>query len=86
MIREGFEGGQLRFLTETDVSRIHWTALRILEEIGLRVPLPEAAGPSIAMIIVALDSDAQLSRRLELLRNRGRRGARPDSSALRASE
>ncbi|MHB9098030.1 MAG: trimethylamine methyltransferase family protein [Syntrophales bacterium] len=42
MIREGFEGGQLRFLTETDVSRIHETALRILEEIGLRVPLPEA--------------------------------------------
>jgi trimethylamine--corrinoid protein Co-methyltransferase len=42
MTRQGFEGGQLRFLTDTDVTRIHETALRILEEVGLRVPLPEA--------------------------------------------
>lgn len=42
MVREGFEGGQLQFLTEKEVSRIHGMALRILEEIGLRVPLPEA--------------------------------------------
>jgi trimethylamine--corrinoid protein Co-methyltransferase len=42
MARKGFEGGQLRFLTDKDVTKIHATALRILEEVGLIVPLPEA--------------------------------------------
>jgi trimethylamine---corrinoid protein Co-methyltransferase len=42
MARQGFEGGQLRFLTDKDVRRVHETALRILEEVGLHVPLPEA--------------------------------------------
>ena len=42
MARQGFEGGQLRFLTDKNVAEIHETALRILEDVGLRVPLPEA--------------------------------------------
>ena len=42
MARQGFEGGQLRFLTDKNVKQIHETALRILEDVGLRVPLHEA--------------------------------------------
>ena len=42
MAREAFEGGQLKFLSVEEISRIHQTSLRILEEGGLKVPLPEA--------------------------------------------
>jgi len=42
MARETFEGGQLRFLSDQDVSRIHAAALQILDETGINVPLPEA--------------------------------------------
>ncbi len=39
----GLTGGQYRPLTQDQVGRIHQSALRILEEIGVRVELPEAA-------------------------------------------
>ncbi len=42
MAREAFEGGQLRFLEERDVERIHETSVRILEEVGIKVGLEEA--------------------------------------------
>jgi trimethylamine--corrinoid protein Co-methyltransferase len=42
MARETFEGGQLRFLSDQDVTKIHAAALQILEETGINVPLPEA--------------------------------------------
>ena len=42
MSRKAFEGGQLRFLTDHDVTKIHEAALQILEEVGIQVPLPEA--------------------------------------------
>jgi trimethylamine--corrinoid protein Co-methyltransferase len=42
MVREAFEGGQLKFLSPEETSRIHQTSLRILEEGGVKVPLPEA--------------------------------------------
>ncbi len=42
MVREAFEGGQLKFLKERDVEKIHETSLRILEEIGIKVGLEEA--------------------------------------------
>ncbi len=42
MAREAFEGGQLKFLKQKEVEKIHETSLRILEEIGVKVPLEEA--------------------------------------------
>jgi len=42
MVREAFEGGQLTFLKESDVEKIHETSLRILEEVGIKVGLEEA--------------------------------------------
>jgi trimethylamine---corrinoid protein Co-methyltransferase len=42
MAREVFEGGQLRFLEQRDVEKIHETSLRILEEIGIKIGLEEA--------------------------------------------
>jgi trimethylamine--corrinoid protein Co-methyltransferase len=42
MSRQAFEGGQLKLLSENDVERIHDTAIRVLEEVGVKVPLPEA--------------------------------------------
>ena len=42
MVREAFEGGQLRFLEQRDVEKIHETSLRILEEVGIKVGLEEA--------------------------------------------
>jgi trimethylamine---corrinoid protein Co-methyltransferase len=42
MPREAFEGGQLKFLEQREVEKIHETSLRILEEGGVKVPLPEA--------------------------------------------
>ena len=42
MVREAFEGGQLKFLSVEEISRIHQTSLRILEEGGVKVSLPEA--------------------------------------------
>jgi len=41
MVREAFVGGQLRFLTPEEVSRIHDTSLRILDEGGIKVSLSE---------------------------------------------
>lgn len=42
MVRESFEGGQLRFLSPEEILRIHQTSLKILEEGGVKVPLSEA--------------------------------------------
>ena len=42
MPRQAFEGGQLRFLSEEEVAKIHHIALRILEEVGVRAPLADA--------------------------------------------
>lgn len=42
MPREAFEGGQLKFLEEKDIERIHHTSIRILEEVGVKVPFAEA--------------------------------------------
>jgi len=39
---KGLVGGQFKPLREEHISRIHQTALRILEEIGVRVDLEEA--------------------------------------------
>jgi trimethylamine--corrinoid protein Co-methyltransferase len=42
MPRECFAGGQLELLTTEEVETIHASSLRILEEIGVKVPLAEA--------------------------------------------
>lgn len=42
MVRESFEGGQLKFLSPDEIVRIHQTSLKILEEVGVKVPLSEA--------------------------------------------
>ena len=42
MPREFFEGGQLELLKMEEVERIHETSLRILDEVGIKVPLVEA--------------------------------------------
>ncbi|MBM4330727.1 MAG: hypothetical protein FJ117_05775 [Deltaproteobacteria bacterium] len=42
MVRESFEGGQLKFLSPEEIERIHQTSLKILEEGGVKVPLSEA--------------------------------------------
>jgi len=41
-MEHGLRGGRYRPLTQDQVGRIHASALRILEEVGLRVQLPEA--------------------------------------------
>ncbi|MBW1695282.1 MAG: hypothetical protein JRK26_00630 [Deltaproteobacteria bacterium] len=38
MPKLSFSGGQLRFLSEADVVKIHEGALRILADAGLKVP------------------------------------------------
>ena len=38
MPKKAFSGGQLRFLSNADVDKIHAGAIRILEEVGLKVP------------------------------------------------
>ncbi len=42
MVRQAFEGEQLKFLEQGDIIRIHETSVRILEEVGIKVSLPEA--------------------------------------------
>jgi len=42
-VQYGLVGGQYRPLTKDRVGRIHQSALRILEEVGIHVELPEAA-------------------------------------------
>lgn len=42
MAKEIFKGGQLELLSQNDVERIHNTAIRILEEVGIEVALPQA--------------------------------------------
>jgi len=42
MAKKAYEGGQLKLLSQSDVERIHDIALRILEEVGIKAPLPEA--------------------------------------------
>jgi len=41
-MEHGFRGGQYRPLTQDQVGRLHASALRILEEVGVRVQLPDA--------------------------------------------
>jgi trimethylamine--corrinoid protein Co-methyltransferase len=40
-VHPGLEGGAYRPLSERDIERIHDTALRVLEEIGVGAPIPE---------------------------------------------
>ena len=42
MPREAFEGGQLKFLEQKDIEKIHHASIKILEEVGIKVPLTEA--------------------------------------------
>ncbi|MCK4793332.1 MAG: trimethylamine methyltransferase family protein [Desulfobacteraceae bacterium] len=42
MPKKAFRGGQLRFLQESDLEKIHAAALQILNEVGIKVPLAEA--------------------------------------------
>jgi len=38
VVRKGLAGGNYKPLTEEAVSKIHQTAMRIIEEVGLEVP------------------------------------------------
>lgn len=42
MPKPSFSGGQLKFLSDADVEKIHASAVRILEEVGVQVPQAEA--------------------------------------------
>ncbi|MBL7177232.1 MAG: trimethylamine methyltransferase family protein [Desulfobacteraceae bacterium] len=42
MPKKAFRGGQLKFLQESDLEKIHAAALQILNEVGIKVPLAEA--------------------------------------------
>lgn len=42
MPRDCFEGGKLELLEEVELERIHEVSMRILEEVGIKVPLAEA--------------------------------------------
>ncbi len=42
MARKGAEGGSYRPLAEEDIQKIHETAMRIFDEVGIEVNLPEA--------------------------------------------
>lgn len=57
----GLEGGRYRPLSDDHVGRIHDKALRILEEIGVRVELP-AARAAFAAAGAAVDGDAAMVR------------------------
>lgn len=41
-VRKGLPGGQYKPLTEDDIQKIHGTVLKILEDVGVEVRLPEA--------------------------------------------
>ena len=41
-MEKGLDGGQYEPLSEDKLGRIHGCALRVLEEIGVKVELPEA--------------------------------------------
>ena len=47
-IRAGLRGGQYKPLTDEQVTRIHNTALDVLEEIGMGTPIPELIEPAVA--------------------------------------
>ncbi len=42
MIRKGLAGGSFKPLTEDSISRVHQTAMRIIEEVGFQVNSPAA--------------------------------------------
>jgi len=43
-IRKGLEGGQYRPLTDEGIKEIHKSAMKVFEEVGVQVNLPEARG------------------------------------------